>query len=139
VGLFFTIYETDAGNDLLDQFEACSRRQCFWASRPSLKTMALAALPSKKRFCCGELDAHYHPLHSDKIVFFWTWGEFSAWAGSHFFQFCWVKEMSGNNTDLLEAGLPDEIKIRPLLHSTPTHPAQVASKRDFTSQAGFWE
>ena len=28
--------------------------------------MALAALPSRKRFCCGELDAHYRPLHSDK-------------------------------------------------------------------------
>ena len=49
--------------------------------------MALAALPSRKRFCCGELDAHYRPLHSDKILFFWTWGEFWAWAGGHFFQF----------------------------------------------------
>jgi hypothetical protein len=49
--------------------------------------MALAALPSRKRFCCGELDAHYRPLHSDKILFFWTWCEFWAWARGHFFQF----------------------------------------------------
>src|SRR5208283_4998143 len=46
-------------------------------------------------------------------------GEFWAWAGSHFFQFRWAKGMSGNDTDLLKAGLQDEIKIRLLLHSTP--------------------
>jgi hypothetical protein len=42
--LFFAIDEADASNYLWDQFETQSRRQCFCASRPSLKTMVRVAI-----------------------------------------------------------------------------------------------
>ena len=43
MGLFFAIDESDAGNYFWDEFEALER-QCFWASRPSLKTMVSVAI-----------------------------------------------------------------------------------------------
>jgi hypothetical protein len=51
-------------------------------------------------------------LHHGQILFFWMWGEFWAWAGSHFFQLHWAKGMPGNDTNLLEASVLDEISKR---------------------------
>ena len=39
----FAIDESDASNYFWDEFEALER-QCFWASRPSLKTMVSVAI-----------------------------------------------------------------------------------------------
>jgi hypothetical protein len=46
-------------------------------------------------------------LHDGQILFFWTWGEFWAWAGSHFFQ-----PIGAKGTNLLEASFLDEISNR---------------------------
>ena len=42
--LFLSIDKLDADNDFGDQFGTLSRRQCFWASRPGLKTMVSVAI-----------------------------------------------------------------------------------------------